>query len=652
MSDMIANAMDPEYMPRDLPRASTLPENQHNIQILRRADPEMRKRVFSVRLEPDVRKLYPLNYQRILGVLVGWEVEDLFDMLADGWLMKSKVEEVAVDLGVAGERDTLDYLGDVLNNMRLEQSGTLDLPPPPAAAAAASPAQQQDYQFQRGARQVSSRLSTSAAEFIPQSFMQQQRAMQATLPPDNNDLQVGDASSSAGSLMHQGGDPSLTGVKSTHYDQMLPPMDQPPSPQPSSGVATAVNAVNGVNDGGGDTRGDERALPTWNADLEDHLREILGRERHVMMDMDDVRLLKERVKRQLDIVPGMTDSADNPGQLVQVLVKMNDVLDRQAKHLAERRNLLQLQQADHDKLCDLAHEHRDVLGKLDKLALSSGPLLTDGQQQQQQLLPGHQRQQQALTIAPQQDDLPQHPKQQQQQQDSSSRTPKQKQQQRRQQQRQQQRQQKRQQQDGTLEAQQAEQRRPQTRSQTVQPSSSLTVSLSTRDHRDRSIPPGYYAQYHNAAAAAAAALAPRHAAPQAMTMPGMPGMHTMPGMHALPHWNVSATAAASGAYSPLTQRQTYPYLAAGNHGCLTILLDRTILLAYQCAEAAKAYQQAAAAYQHVVAAAAAGQALPSYAPSPYPLPGLPSQVRMLPPPPGAQHPATATPALDSYIREI
>ncbi|XP_065197516.1 uncharacterized protein LOC135829036 [Sycon ciliatum] len=415
MSDIIANAMDPEYMPRDLPRASTLPGNQASIRMIRAANPEKRKRIFLAKLEPDVRERYPLNYHQILGVLVGWEVEDLFDMLADGWLMKSKVEEVALDLGVAGERDTLDYLGDVFNNMRLEQSGTLDLPPPPAAAAAASPAQQQDYQFQRGARQVSSRLSISAAEFTPQSFTQQ-RAMQATPPPGNNDLQVGDASSSAGSLMHQGGDPSLTGVNSTHYDQMLPPMDQPPPPQPSSGVATAVvNAVNGVNDGGGDGRSDERALPTWNADadLEDHLREILGRERHVMMDMDDVTLLKKRVKRQLDIVLGMTDSADNPGQLVQVLVKMNDVLDRQAKHLAERRNLLELQQADHHKLCDLAHEHRDVLVKLDKLALSSGPLLTDGQQQQQQLLLGHQRQQQAPTIAPQQDDLPQHPKQEQ-----------------------------------------------------------------------------------------------------------------------------------------------------------------------------------------------------------------------------------------------
>eukprot|EP00117_Sycon_ciliatum_P034858 scpid75835/ scgid26523/ len=377
----------------------------------------MRKRVFSVRLEPDVRKLYPLNYQRILGVLVGWEVEDLFDMLADGWLMKSKVEEVALDLGVAvvPERDILDDLGDILHDSSLELSGNLGLPPPPAAAALS--AQQQDYQFQRGVRPVPSRLSTSAAEFTPQGFMQQQQAMQATPPPDNN----GDASSSAGSLMHQGGDPSLTGVNSTHYDQMLPPMDQPAPPQPSSGVATAVNAVNGVNgvnDGGGDTRGDERALPTWNADLEDHLREILGRERHVMMDIGDlVTLLKERVMRQLGIVPSMTDSVVNPGQLVQVLIKMSHVLDRQAKHLAERRNLLALQQADHDQLCDLAHEHRAVLGKLDELALSSDPLLTDGQQQQQQQpLPGHQRQQQAPAIAPQQDDLPQHPKQQQQQQ--------------------------------------------------------------------------------------------------------------------------------------------------------------------------------------------------------------------------------------------
>eukprot|EP00117_Sycon_ciliatum_P024351 scpid20052/ scgid20451/ len=366
----------------------------------------MRKRVFSVRLEPDVRKLYPLNYQRILGVLVGWEVEDLFDMLADGWLMKSKVEEVALDLGVAvvPERDILDDLGDILHDSSLELSGNLGLPPPPAAAALS--AQQQDYQFQRGVRPVPSRLSTSAAEFTPQGFMQQQQAMQATPPPDNN----GDASSSAGSLMHQGGDPSLTGVNSTHYDQMLPPMDQPAPPQPSSGVATAVNG----------SGGDEMSTPTWNADanVEDHLRAILGRENHVMMDIGDlVTLLKERVMRQLGIVPSMTDSVVNPGQLVQVLIKMSHVLDRQAKHLAERRNLLALQQADHDQLCDLAHEHRAVLGKLDELALSSDPLLTDGQQQQQQQpLPGHQRQQQAPAIAPQQDDLPQHPKQQQQQQ--------------------------------------------------------------------------------------------------------------------------------------------------------------------------------------------------------------------------------------------
>ena len=153
-------------------------------------------------------------------------------------------------VAVVPERDILDDLGDILHDSSLELSGNLGLPPPPAAAALS--AQQQDYQFQRGVRPVPSRLSTSAAEFTPQGFMQQQQAMQATPPPDNN----GDASSSAGSLMHQGGDPSLTGVNSTHYDQMLPPMDQPAPPQPSSGVATAVNG----------SGGDEMSTPTWNAD--------------------------------------------------------------------------------------------------------------------------------------------------------------------------------------------------------------------------------------------------------------------------------------------------------------------------------------------------------------------------------------------------